>query len=384
MVSTFGKLSLLEVCALFPEGITRREMPCESVIRLEFKDGRFPAERLAGIRKLATSIGHIGSDGDFSRLSSNIIGFLEYSDNPTLSLSLYGGTGDPEEYNALVSSLLSVMREGGIKKVNFLRPHQGTELYASDVLTRGSNDFVVFPSKGGYEVGFTSYIPDAEQAKTLATERPAVRSEITLSPRLAEVLVNIAALAPGQTLLDPFCGSGMILSEAVLKGLDCIGVDENRARVDEAQRNADWLKKRFPSSKLGSLTLMRGDSSKLEQLLGDRRVDAVVTEPILLPKITSTPNLASASRMIKKASTTYSDVLYAIAKAVKRGGRIVIVVPALRTFDGKEVSVRLEGVEEVGLREFRPLRGAGFEYPIRVSFESTRWVKRMVYAFERV
>jgi len=66
---------------------------------------------------------------------------------------------------------------------------------------------------------------------------------------------------------------------------------------------------------------------------------------------------------------------------VKRGGRVVVVTPAVRTGAGKEVSVLLENVEEVRLRPFRP--GVTFEYPVRISNESTRWVKRLVYVFER-
>jgi len=79
----------------------------------------------------------------------------------------------------------------------------------------------------------------------------------------------------------------------------------------------------------------------------------------------------------------YSDSLYPMANAVRRGGRIVIVVPTLKTTDGSEVLLRLEETESIGLKEFQPGH-MRFEYPVRVAFESTRWLGRAVYVFERV
>ena len=69
-----------------------------------------------------------------------------------------------------------------------------------------------------------------------------------------------------------------------------------------------------------------------------------------------------------------------MADSIRPGGRIVVVVPVVQTMEGEEVALSLDG-RRLGLRFHQP-GPVGFEYPVRLSFESTRWVKRAVYVFE--
>ena len=46
-------------------------------------------------------------------------------------------------------------------------------------------------------------------------------------PQLAKALMNYAGLQKGDTILDPFCGSGTTLVESFLFGVNAIGVDIN-------------------------------------------------------------------------------------------------------------------------------------------------------------
>ena len=46
-------------------------------------------------------------------------------------------------------------------------------------------------------------------------------------PQLARALINRARLAPGDLMLDPFCGSGTALVESWLLGVDAVGFDVN-------------------------------------------------------------------------------------------------------------------------------------------------------------
>ena len=109
-----------------------------------------------------------------------------------------------------------------------------------------------------------------------------------------------------------------------------------------------------------------GDATKLESLLdGKTPVDAVVTEPILLPRIDYTPRLDKARRMVRNASRLYSESLYSIAAVVRSGGRIVIVAPSLRTSEKRDVSVDVQDLEEIGLRAFRPPKFS-LDYPVRI------------------
>jgi tRNA (guanine10-N2)-dimethyltransferase len=186
----------------------------------------------------------------------------------------------------------------------------------------------------------------------------------------------------GGVILDPFCGSGTILSEAITAGVSCIGVDRDRNRIENSKQNLEWLSKTLKTpTKLYSLKV--GDSTRLEAVMGDVRVDAIVTEPILLPKIDVAPTIDKAKKMIRNSGRLYSESLYSMAAVVRKGGRVVIVAPSLRAEEGRDVSVLLENVGAAGLVPFQPTQEP-VEYPVRIAHENTRWIKRLVYVFERI
>ena len=60
-------------------------------------------------------------------------------------------------------------------------------------------------------------------------------------PQLAKSLFNLAELYPGQTVLDPFCGSGTVLLEGYLNGLSSIGFDINPLAVKIAKAKTEIL-----------------------------------------------------------------------------------------------------------------------------------------------
>jgi len=66
------------------------------------------------------------------------------------------------------------------------------------------------------------------------------RNKVTIKANVAYMMFRCANLQPNQVLLDPFCGSGTILLEAleVDPSLRCIGIDVNRKSVQGAEENA--------------------------------------------------------------------------------------------------------------------------------------------------
>ncbi len=341
-------------------------------------------QNLAGIYKLAIPIGEVVQD-KFETIRDSVGRIVDYfSDKQNFSVSLYCSRAGQHEYDSLVSNLLLIIREKGFGKANLIRPHSGYELYAQDVLARDAIDFTVFPSGAGYQIGATFYIPDATQFQVRATKRPVISSQIALAPRLARLLVHLGHVPAKGLLLDPFCGSGTILGEAILEEINCIGVDRNPDSIRNAERNLAWIASNSGSRKMGSFEPIVGDATDLSHMLKDRRVDAIVTEPILLPNLTSTPGLKAARSMIRNASVTYSDFLYSARGILKKGGRLVVVVPSIRTSEGKDVAVGLEDVESAGFREFQPFKDSMIRYPTKITTGSTRWIRRMVYIYERV
>ncbi|MDE1857708.1 MAG: hypothetical protein KGI26_01385 [Thaumarchaeota archaeon] len=374
LVLAFGKLSVLEACALFGRDIQRAEEPVErvSVLHVDHLAPRFLGE-LSGAHKCGpiTEVVEQASS-DQPKLVDLLSSHLDEKSN--ISLSGYGISED--DYEDLVRSMLDGLREKGLRKVRLLRP-DGNELLSEQVLARESADVVAFPYHGGFALAPTAWVPDSAKMRQRGTRRPAPHPDIALSPRLARTLVNLAGLAPGQALLDPFCGAGTILVEALAKSLRCLGVDSRASRVQEARENLRWS--------IGGVTDMgydirKGDARDLQRMLRGTKVNGIVTEPLLLPRLDARPKTATAQAMVEEAARVYNDALASMAECIQPDGRIVVVVPAVQTMDGDEVTLTLDG-RRVGLRLYQP-GPVGFDYPVRLSFESTRWIRRAVYVFE--
>lgn len=80
------------------------------------------------------------------------------------------------------------------------------------------------------------YIPRTAFEKRRPHHRPYF-APVSVHPRLARCLVNLAGLYEDQVLLDPFCGTGGILIEAGLMGLSIIGSDVDIQMVDGTRTN---------------------------------------------------------------------------------------------------------------------------------------------------
>lgn len=372
-VLAFGKLSILEACTVLGRSVLRAESPTErvSVFNVERMDTDRIAE-LAGSHKCAPLTVQPGSaSGDLSALVELMASHLDEKSN--VSLSGYDLTED--DYEDLVRSMLDGLRGAGLKKVRLLRP-KGDELLSEQVVSRQALDVIAFPFHGGFGLGPTAWVPDSASMKQRGTLKPAPHPDIAMSPRLARTLVNLADLRPGQAVLDPFCGSGTILIEACAKSLRCLGLDSSASRVQQARENLRWS----AGAADGSYDIRKGDAREMQRLLRGTRVDAIVTEPLLLPRLDARPKTSTARAMIEQSAGVYNDALSSMAGSIDSEGRIVVVVPVIQTMDGDEVTMTLDG-RRVGLRLHQP-GPVGFDYPVRLSFESTRWVKRAVYVFE--
>lgn len=82
-------------------------------------------------------------------------------------------------------------------------------------------------------------IAEAPRSETESrrSKHQAFRKPVTLPPKLARCLVNAAKVPLGGKVLDPFCGTGAILREALLLGYRAYGGDADAEMVRGALQN---------------------------------------------------------------------------------------------------------------------------------------------------
>lgn len=100
-------------------------------------------------------------------------------------------------------------------------------------------------------------------------ERP-FSSPISLDPVLARVMVNLSEVPAGGSVLDPFCGTGGILIEAGLCGIQPFGLDIQEGMVEGARENLE-------NYGIIGHDIRQGDISEAENIF-DREFDAVIAD----------------------------------------------------------------------------------------------------------
>lgn len=186
--------------------------------------------------------------------------------------------------------------------------------------------------------------------------KPVQRKIFAIPPRLARIMVNLGGCTEGKVLLDPFCGVGTILQEALLAKAKAVGVDINRWCVEAATRNLDWLKDEYGLEN-AEYRVLQGDVCRLSQKIGWEQVGCITTEPDLGPALRQVPTTSYAVRIVEKLEPLFYGLLEEAYKVLKSGGRLVLVSPWIKTRSGNPVTMRIEEkAVELGFERVYPFK----------------------------
>jgi tRNA (guanine10-N2)-dimethyltransferase len=159
-------------------------------------------------------------------------------------------------------------------------------------------------------------------------ERPFF-SPISLHPRYARTLVNLARVKRGQTVLDPFCGTGGILIEASMIGAKVLGSDIAEEMAHGCVANLEHFHAPFERVEVSDI----GD---IASVFG--KVDVVATDP---------PYGRSASLWKEGKSSLYGRAMDAFVDTVRSGGRVGVVFPGPLDHARDELDLKGSHVQRV-------------------------------------
>ena len=66
-------------------------------------------------------------------------------------------------------------------------------------------------------------------------------SPISIDPRVAKCCINLTGAGSGETILDPFCGTGGFMIEASRLGIKSVGSDTDGTVLGKAKKNMDFF-----------------------------------------------------------------------------------------------------------------------------------------------
>ncbi len=234
-----------------------------------------------------------------------------------------------------------------------LIPNKSAELNAAQILhnqlTGPTGWDLVFIRDGQKTIiAQTVKVQDIESYTKRDRGRPKRDAKVgMLPPKLAQTIINLAAgqlpedklqnicdipagepiprRLLGQTVLDPFCGTGVILQEALLMGYDVCGTDLEQRMIDYSKQNLDWLN-------VAEARLETADATSHQW---PEPIDFVASETYLGRPFTSPPGPEILEQTISDCNLIIKKFLRNIHGQLQPGARLCLAVPAWQTTLGQ-------------------------------------------------
>ena len=153
-----------------------------------------------------------------------------------------------------------------------------------------------------------------------------------LPPKLAQTMINLARgacqLTRPTNLLDPFCGTGVILQEAGLMGLTTYGSDNNPRMIEYTQTNLDWLARRYRQASRPHLTVADATDFSWQQWLAPDRLELVASETYLGRPYTSPPHLSELKSNLHDCNVIIGKFITNLSPQLPSGTGVCLGVPA--------------------------------------------------------
>ena len=297
----------------------------------------FDFERLGGTQKAGRVVSELR--GEWRQVSMKLVSaytqaWADHEGKITLGISAYGFNASPRDIQKTGIILKSKLKERGVS----LRLIPNTDAALSSAtshhnklgLSNNHVELLVVRATNGAVVIAESV--GAQNITALAARdqgRPKRDAFVgMLPPKLARMMVNLAPIDSGR-VLDPFCGTGVLLQEAALLGYDVYGTDLVPKMASFTKANMDWLVDTHHVAP--SITLDTGDAMSYQW---QQPIDAVSCEAYLGQPFSAPPSPGKLVEVRGNCNHIISEFLRNIAPQLAPGTPLCVAVPAWRDTNG--------------------------------------------------
>ena len=315
-------------------------------------------QRLGGQTKLGEVVAEFPAQ-EWSKLGRSIVTYYadrlkSFDGKVTIGISVYGRDVPARDIQRTGLTLKSALKKHGVSMR--LIPNDGPALSTA---TSHHNKLGLSPNKLELLVVYgKSSVLIAESIGTQNITALAARDQARpktdafvgmLPPKLALMMINLSGISLSShkaevtdgpssgkqpksdsgTILDPFCGTGVVLQEAVLLGYDVYGTDLSEKMVDYSTANLEWLSRKHP---IGTVSIEAGDAT---DHTWNGQIDAVVAETYLGQPFSAPPAPDKLEKVRKTVDSIVDGFLKNLASQIESGTPLCLAVPAWRDAAGR-------------------------------------------------
>lgn len=282
------------------------------ILVVETNEGeKFDIQEFGGVMFL----GEVEFEGDEN-------GFMKYVENEEIipadkfSYGVFGNLDTEIMRNTFKSRKKKASLKHSGKQIKF-QDGEKSEIPNADF-------YLLYTENNGVDYfGRVNQIYDKTGSERRDMGKPIRREALAISPRLSKILVNLSGAKPYDLMLDPFCGVGGILQEALIKKINVYGIDKDKKATEDCRQNIEWVKENFGFE--NKYTIENLDSRKTP----DMQFNAIATEAPLGVVLRKKVDKKHAEKIIKDFESLIIPILARLKKVKKPEGKIAITFPVV-------------------------------------------------------
>ncbi len=357
-------LSLAELESLFGAEAVKPVGESAALLNKPVED--IPFKRLGGTLKLAKTLTELPYT-DWKSLEKylvdNVPKHLSYRPEGKVKfgISVYGLKTSPKSINATGLKVKKAARDAG-RSMRVI-PNDSPELKSAQVLrnklTAELGIELLYIKNGNKTIlAQTIKVQDIDAYAARDQARPARDARVgMLPPKLAQIILNLAIGSQNPHkkevhVLDPFCGTGVILQEALLMGCFAMGSDIDQKMILSTKENIHWLHKTIGYDGV-LLTLEVADATDYDWI---STFGTIACETYLGRPFSAEPDPSKLKEVIHSVNTIHKKFLQNVAThtnvvtELKHGRefRMCIAVPAWHTKNGIKHLPVLDHLTDMG------------------------------------
>lgn len=327
-------LSLLELQTLY---LGEFELSTPSIASFAGELDLSSLPRLGGTRKVATQLAIVS----LKDLTAKLTQLISLDPAKNIALTDYADLG-------MERTVFHTIKDNLDRSIRFVSL-ETTEHELLMLSHQHVAEFNLLPHDKDIVIAKTVWIYDSEDWVSRDRNKPYrdIKRGM-LPPKVARIMVNLATRGRTDiTVADPFCGTGTILSEAIMVGCNAIGSDTNPEAVTGTISNLSWLTS-TPQLPTTNYQVLEANATHFDQVV--KSVEVIATEPYMGPLLDerNPSSLAKIKNIAKGLNKLYLGAFKSFHKTLPVGGRVVMSIPTFHVYNREIATISIDSLTALG------------------------------------